>query len=126
MKDIVSNVELVAYCGLYCGACGSYLIDRCPGCHDNKKASWCKIRICCMEHDYSSCAECEEFANPSECKKYNNIISKIVGFVLRSDRAACVMQIKKMGIQGHADTMTRQKKQTVKKGAAQQRPPADG
>jgi hypothetical protein len=79
-----------------------------------------------MEHDYSSCAECEEFANPSECKKYNNIISKIVGFVLRSDRAACVMQIKKMGIQGHADTMTRQKKQTIKKGAAQQRPPADG
>jgi hypothetical protein len=72
-----------------------------------------------MEHDYSSCAECEEFTNQSECKKYNNIISKIVGFVLRSDRAACVMQIKKMGIQGHADTMTRQKKQTIKKGAAQ-------
>lgn len=115
MKDIVSNVELVAYCGLYFGACGFYLRDRCPGCHDNNKASWCKVRICCLEHSYSSCADCGEFENPGECKKYNNLVSKIVGFVLRSDRAACVMQIKKMGIQGHADLMARQKKQTIKR-----------
>jgi hypothetical protein len=125
MKDIVSKIELVAYCGLYCGACRSYLKDRCPGCHDNKKASWCKVRICCIEHNYSSCADCKDFSNPSECKNYNNVISKIVGFVLRSDRAACVMQIKQMGIRGHADTMTMQKKQTIKKGSAQQANPPD-
>jgi hypothetical protein len=73
-----------------------------------------------MEHGYSSCADCKEFENPRECKKYNNIISKVVGFVLRSDRAACVMQIKKIGIQGHADTMARQKKQTIKKGTTRE------
>jgi hypothetical protein len=114
MKDIVSNKELVAYCGLYCGACGSYLRGRCPGCHDNKKASWCKVRTCCMEHGYSSCAEFKEFVDPRSCRKFNNIISKVVGFVLRSDRSACIMQIKQLGIEGHADTMTRQKKQTIK------------
>jgi hypothetical protein len=37
MKDIVSNQELVAYCGLYCGACRAYRMDKCPGCHDNEK-----------------------------------------------------------------------------------------
>jgi len=39
MKTITSNAELVAYCGLYCGACGAYLKGRCPGCHENKKAT---------------------------------------------------------------------------------------
>ena len=118
MKDIVSNIELVAHCGLYCGACRSYLQGRCPGCHENKKASWCKVRICCMEHNYSSCADCQDFASPGECKKYNNFISRIIGFVLRSDRAACIRQIKQMGIQGHTDIMTKQKKQTIRKGTA--------
>lgn len=117
MKEIVSNPELVAYCGLYCGACGAYLRDRCPGCHENTRASWCKVRLCCMEHEYASCADCKEYADPKECKKYNNVISKIVGFVLRSDRAACIGQIKQMGIQGHADTMTRLKRPSIKRGS---------
>jgi hypothetical protein len=78
-----------------------------------------------MEHEYSSCADCKDFTNPRECTKYNNIVSKIVGFVLRSDRAACVMQIKQTGIQGHADIMTSQKKQTIKKGTARQSAQAD-
>ena len=61
MKEIVSDPKLVAFCGLYCGACRAYLKDRCPGCHDHEKASWCKVRICCLEAGYSSCADCTEF-----------------------------------------------------------------
>jgi hypothetical protein len=115
MKDIISNTDLVAYCGLYCGACGSYLKDRCPGCHANEKATWCKVRTCCKEHQYSSCAECKEFVDPRACRKFNNVISKVIGFVLRSDRPACIMQIKSLGIQGHADTMATQKMQTIRR-----------
>ncbi|EKD82695.1 MAG: hypothetical protein ACD_39C01150G0003 [uncultured bacterium] len=118
MKAITANIEMVAYCGLYCGACASYLKERCPGCHDNQKASWCKIRTCCMEKGYLSCADCRDFSDPQQCSKYNNFISKIVGFVLRSDRAACIKQIKKSGIQGHAEIMAREKKQTIKRGSA--------
>lgn len=115
MKDVVSSADLVAYCGLYCGVCGSYLKGRCPGCHENAKASWCKVRACCIEHAYSSCAECKEFTDPRECKKYNNFISKVFGFVFRSDRAACIAQIKELGLKGHADKMTAEKKQTIRK-----------
>jgi hypothetical protein len=118
MHEVVADVEQIAYCGLYCGACKSYLKERCPGCHDNQKASWCSVRVCCMDHQYSSCAECKEFENPQDCKKYNNFISKIVGFVLRSDRSACIMQIKNIGMKGHADTMAREKKQTIRRGSA--------
>ena len=78
-----------------------------------------------MEHGYSSCAECEEFIEARSCKKFNNIISKVIGIVLRSDRSACIMQIKQLGIQGHADTMTRQKKQTIKRWTTRQGAPTD-
>jgi len=115
LRTITSDPALVAYCGLYCGACGSYLKERCPGCHGNTKASWCNIRKCCLERGFASCADCTDYPDPRQCGKFNNFISKIIGFVLRSDRAACIMQIKKIGIQGHADTMAKQQKQTIKR-----------
>jgi hypothetical protein len=116
MKPIVANTALVAYCGLYCGACGSYLKDRCPGCHENKKATWCAVRRWCLEHGFASCADCEDFTDPQECKKFNTFFSKVIGFVLRSDRPACIAQIKVLGLAGHADDMVRRKRQTIRKG----------
>lgn len=69
-----------------------------------------------MEHGFSSCADCRDFTDPMQCGKFNNFISKVVGFVLRSDRAACIRQIGRLGLKGHADLMTSQQKQTIKKG----------
>jgi len=115
VKEIVSNPELVAYCGLYCGACGKFLKDRCPGCHENQKARWCKVRICCIDNQYASCADCRQFDDPKDCKAFNNMISRIFGLIFRSDRAACIEQIRELGIQGHADNMTERKRQTIKR-----------
>ena len=89
MKPIAADVNLVAYCGLYCGACGAYRRGRCPGCHENSKATWCKVRSCCMENGHSSCADCKTPADPRECRKFNNFIAKIFGLIFRSDRRAC-------------------------------------
>jgi len=115
MKEIVSNPNLVAYCGLYCGACRSYLQEKCPGCHDNQKATWCKVRSCCISNQYASCADCKQFDNPNDCKMFNNFFSKIFAFVFRSDRATCIKQIREIGISGHADNMTQCKRHTIKK-----------
>jgi hypothetical protein len=117
MKEIVSSPDLVAYCGLYCGACGAYLRDRCPGCHQNEKATWCKVRTCCGQNHYASCAECQEFPDPRDCKKFNNVISKIFGLIFRSDRAACIRQIQEKGIQGHAEIMAGKKKPSIRRGS---------
>lgn len=106
MKEIVSDARQVAYCGLYCGACKRYLKEKCKGCHENIKANWCKVRSCCMNNQYVSCAECGEFTDPKECKKFNNFLSRVFGLIFRSNRAACINQIKEVGIQGHADRMT--------------------
>jgi len=113
MKEIISNSKLVAFCGLYCGACKRYLNDKCSGCFENEKASWCKIRSCCLKNQYSSCADCKEFSDPNECKMFNSFMSKIFAFIFRSNRAACIRQIKELGIQEHADKMMELKKQTL-------------
>jgi len=113
--EIAKDKNLVAYCGLYCGACGTYLKGRCPGCHENRKATWCKVRSCCSNRKYESCADCAEFPNPNECRFFNNIISKIFGLIFRSDRAACIRQIREQGIEAHAADMAGKKRHTIKK-----------
>jgi len=115
MKDIIADKSLVAYCGLYCGACKKYLAGSCPGCRENNKASWCKIRSCNIEHGYASCADCKEFTNPMECKKFNNFISRIFALIFKSDRAACIAKIKATGYEQYAAFMAENKLQSIRK-----------
>lgn len=105
MTSIPVDSSLVAYCGLYCGACPRLLKGRCPGCHENHKATWCKIRTCCVEHGYASCAECGEHPDPRTCGMFHNLFSRVIGVLLRSDRAACIAQIQREGLEGHAQAM---------------------
>lgn len=115
MKPIVADVNLVARCGLYCGACGAHRRGRCPGCHDNEKATWCKVRTCCRETGCSSCADCKSVADPADCGKFNNLIAKIFGFIFRSDRRACILQIREKGLQGHAEIMASEQKHSIRR-----------
>ena len=115
MKDITADTNLIAYCGLYCGACGSYLKGKCPGCQQNHKASWCGIRLCCTANDYDNCALCLFYNDPAHCKKFNNVISRAIGFFLNSDRKASVVLIKEMGPEGYAKFMAANKTQRIKK-----------
>ncbi len=113
MKEITVDKELVAYCGLYCGACRAYLKGRCPGCHENTKATWCKVRTCCGDHAYATCAECEEFTNPNDCRMFNNFIGKVIGVLLNSNRQACVLKVRELGLEGFAAFMAERKRQTL-------------
>jgi hypothetical protein len=113
MTDIPVTADLVAHCGLYCGACRSYLKGKCPGCRDNAKARWCSVRSCCADKRIASCAECSEFPEPGACGKYNNFMSRLFGFLFRSDRAACIAQIRRLGREGHARTMAQLKRQSI-------------
>ena len=115
MREIVADTGVIAYCGLYCGACGRYRKEKCPGCHENSKASWCKVRSCCIENSYSTCADCKEFSNPKDCKKFNNFMSKLFGFIFNSDRAACIDCIKQTGLQAFAEKMTLEKRISIKR-----------
>ena len=115
MKEVLSNPDLVAYCGLYCGACRSYLREKCPGCHENEKVKWCKIRVCCIDNQYLSCADCQQYDSPNDCKLFSNFMAKLFSLIFRSNRPACIQQIKELGIQGHADNMAETKRQSIKR-----------
>jgi hypothetical protein len=115
MKEITADSKLVAFCGLYCGACKAYLKEKCPGCLHNEKASWCKVRSCCTGRAVSTCAVCTDYPNPRDCSKYNNLIARLFGLIFRSDRGACIKQIREIGLDGHAARMAELRIQTIKK-----------
>ena len=105
MSEIQTDTSAIACCGLYCPACGKFRKGKCPGCARNDKASWCKVRTCCMEKQIASCADCDEFADPAECKKFDNFMSRVFGLFFNSNRGACVAMIKDKGYDGYAAHM---------------------
>ena len=113
--QIVNDQNMIARCGLYCGACGKFLKGKCPGCAKNEKATWCQVRICCDTNNYKSCADCKEYSYAMKCKKFNNIISKVFAVVLRSDRQACLTFIQEKGYENFATYMTENKLQTIRR-----------
>jgi hypothetical protein len=115
MRQIEADKNLVAFCGLYCGACKTYLSEKCPGCAKNEKAKWCKVRTCCLGSKYASCADCGIVADPSACKKLNNAVSKIFALIFRSDRPACIRAIKQNGYESYVREMVSKKTMSIKK-----------
>lgn len=115
MTQITADPALVAACGLYCGACKKYLAGRCPGCAGNQKASWCGIRTCCRERGIATCAGCADHPDPRTCRTYDNFIARVIGFVLRSDRAACVDRIRTIGAEAFAAEMAASGRQTLRR-----------
>lgn len=125
MKEIVADPNLVARCGLYCGACDIYLAGNCPGCRGDhaKNAcgvrtlcnSNCKIRTCCESKGHRTCASCQDHPVPKNCGKFNNFSAKLFAFILRSNRYACIRQIRQMGVEGHAKIMADRKQLTIQR-----------
>jgi len=103
--QIPADRNLVAFCGLYCGACRAHVKGRCPGCRENARAKWCKVRTCCLEHRFDSCADCAEHPDPNTCASFNNFISRVFRLVFNSDRKACIDQIRTIGVEEHARLM---------------------
>ena len=61
------SIEAIGCCGAYCGTCKVIRENQCLGCklgyadgsRDLEKAR-CKIKVCCMNKGYNSCADCRE------------------------------------------------------------------
>ena len=74
---------------------------RCKGCHGDKPMyKGCPIKACVKDNNYDTCADCEEFYSEfRDCRKLNNLISKICGFVFRSDRLGNIDRIRAAGLE---------------------------
>ena len=106
MKDQTkSETRLIAYCGLYCGNCKRFKNGKCPGCADYEKATWCKIRKCCIEKGITNCSACEEYVYPMDCSKYNTFLSRAIGFFTSTDRSLCIEFLRRNSPEEFVDMM---------------------
>lgn len=111
-----SNSDLVSSCGIYCGACHRYKKKKCPGCAQNRSATWCKIRTCTSERQIRTCAECAEFSNVNQCRKFNTLFAKFFALVFRSDRPASLKKIQLTSLDDYAEYMAEIDRPVLKKG----------
>lgn len=109
------NTQLISYCGLYCGSCPKYLKGKCPGCEENEKATWCKIRTCCREKGIASCADCDEYTDVRECRYHKGIMSKVMSVLFNSDRPAAISIIQQHGYEKFANYMAENRIITIKR-----------
>jgi hypothetical protein len=106
MNPITVDADLVAVCGLYCGACRSHRKGKCPGCRKNTKATWCKARTCSNENHFSGCSDCCRYSDPGkECRKLNNPISWIFSVLFNSNRSMNLKRIREVGREVYAKEM---------------------
>lgn len=125
MRPIISSTQLIAACGLYCGACRKYRRNRCPGCRTpdseilslglprNKWLQRCGIRKCCKTKGFSTCAECD--TDVRCCEKHNGLVGRLFSLLFNSDRAACIRFIRKNGVEAFANWMSWNEQKTIRK-----------
>jgi len=111
------RIGLASPCGIYCGACPSYITRKsCFGCRSEdrsqkRQSKWrCKIRQCCMEKNkLAFCYQCDDFP----CKVLVEFQRYGLGDKRRQHRADSIgnlKQIKGLGI----DSWLKQQQETWK------------
>lgn len=115
------NTKMVSYCGFYCGECPTFKKGKCEGCKgDSVKCAVgykvCKVRPCCIENNYSSCADCTKYTSVQSCKLYNPFLINFFQFILKSSRRKGIEMIKEKGELEFAKFMVDKKWVTIKTG----------
>ena len=96
------NINMISYCGFYCGACPKYTKGQCEGCKgDTPKCAVgyksCKVRPCCIENGFNSCANCNKVESVKDCKIYNPFMIRFGQFITRTNRRLGIEIIKEKG-----------------------------
>ena len=102
-KHIDKDMNLIAHCGLYCSACPSFVSGKCDGCRGNSAKSaivykQCKVKPCCVDNGFFTCADCTICISTNECKKYSPLFLKIASWIESSDRSKSIEMIQTKGI----------------------------
>ena len=69
--------KLLGKCGFYCGACPTYLSEKCKGCTEEHEKGDCFSHVCVIEKGLDFCGQCSSF--PCEdimCKPHSTVLDK--------------------------------------------------
>jgi len=94
-------VNLLSFCGLYCGNCSGYtgrmpLMGKCVGCLEGGGLPNCKIRECCKAKGYRTCAECNTL---DDCRLLHSLTHKVSRIVFGSDKLGNLAKIRDVGVE---------------------------
>jgi hypothetical protein len=114
-----NNEHNISYCGFYCNACPLLIKGKCKGCKGNTPDcavgyNACKVRPCCIENGYSTCAECKKYESVRDCKKFNPFMIRFGEFISRTKRTKGIEMIKEKGEQAFVDFMKEKNWVTIK------------
>lgn len=79
--DRYKGLDLVSYCGIYCGACPGFHRGRCKGCRATENKQTRKgscgygMRKCCEDKGLDYCGPCDQYP----CSKINKLINSQKG-----------------------------------------------
>jgi hypothetical protein len=112
--------NLISYCGVNCGACPSYLKGKCKGCRGNTPdfsvgLPSCKMKSCCVENGYTTCANCTKHESVDDCKIFNPLFFRFGEFIAGISRKKGLEMIKKEGIGFFAEFMAENKLRAMKR-----------
>ena len=115
--EIVRDENLVAFCGLYCGACPRYLKGKCEGCRTvDHNPNWCKVKPCNVDNEYNSCADCTRFESVAECKAFNPLLIRLGEYLSKTSRQAGIQMIKEKGQSEFVAFMAENQLVSIKRG----------
>ena len=115
------DINLISYCGLYCGACPKYTNKQCLGCKGDEPEcavgyKACKVRPCCISNNFSSCADCKKYKTLKSCKIYNPLLVRFGQFITRTNRRKGIELIQEKGEEGFLAYMSERNWITIKLG----------
>ena len=101
-ESVAGNEQFIAYCGLYCKECSLFTSGKCEGCRGNSPKcatgyKSCKVKPCCVDNGFFTCADCTIYASVKECKKYNPLLLKVASWMQSSSRSKGIEMIKEKG-----------------------------
>ncbi len=111
----VDNKTLFSYCGLFCGNCNRGYAKNCDAsklCKNGCGRASCSIRTCAQEKGVDSCADCSDYTS---CKILDSFMSKLFGFIFRSNRSGNLDLLHEKGYDYVADILKSTGKMTVPK-----------
>ena len=118
-EQITANENLISHCGFYCGACPTYLSGKCEGCRGNSPKCAvgmknCKVKQCCAENGFFTCADCTKFAATKSCKEYNPLFIRFGEWVSSTSRGKAIEMIREKGLTEFLSYMTEKNWVTIK------------
>lgn len=99
---MTDDERLIGYCGIYCKKCTEFISGKCDGCRvDSEKTAViyrkCRVKPCCAENAFFTCADCTIYTSTKDCKKYNPLLLKISSWIGSVNRSKCIEMIKTEG-----------------------------